>query len=314
MQWERTLSCRGREAPLEEMNLEDLNTSPVVMEHIRDTKASLTEIEEDMKCLLKMEKEEKNMGEGFDAGALMGMLANKGVDPGIIAMLNDRRDRGDWGDSGMLVLLFLIILCGGGNGFGWGGRNDCGVERSVNAASDFNMLMEAIGTQGTRQEIAVSNLAQSFNCTSNQVQSALAGVDKQIALSQGSITGAVQNCCCNLGNQIQSTSCATQRAIENQGCSTRQTIVDQGNQTRGLLQDTRFLIQATASQQDNLVQQMFCQQNQLITDRFNALELRDMQRELDNKTERINDLKVQLSQAEQTGAILAAINAKTATS
>lgn len=292
--------------------MEDLNTSPVVMEHIRDTKASLTEIEEDMRCLLKMEKEEKNMGEGFDAGALMGMLANKGVDPGIIAMLNDRRDRGDWGDGGLLILLFLIILMGG-NGFGWGGRNDCGVERSVSAASDFNMLMEAVGTQGTRQEIAVSNLAQSFNCTSAQVQAALAGLSKEIALNNGSVINAVQSAQCGLANQLSQCCCTTQRTIENQGCSTRQTIVDQGNQTRGLLQDTRFLIQATASAQDNLLQQAFCQQNQLITDKFNALELRDMQRELDNKTERINDLKVQLSQAEQTGAILAAINAKAST-
>ena len=66
------------------------------------------------------------MGEGFDTGALMGMLANKGVDPNVVAVLNDRCKNGDWGDGGMLIVLFLILILGFGNGGGFfGNRNNC---------------------------------------------------------------------------------------------------------------------------------------------------------------------------------------------
>lgn len=269
--------------------------------HIRETKEALCEIEDDMKHI--MEKEEKDMTEGFDSGMLAGLLSKQGVDPGIIAMLNDRRDRGDWGDGGMLVILFLILIMGGGNGF-WGNRNNCAennVEKVVFDQSNYDTLMSAIGTNAARSEAAVNQLASTFNCTTNQIQMALAGVDKQLAVNNGDIINSIQSCCC------QQT-----RATENQGCQTRAAIADQGAQTRELLQNNRFLIQATASAQDNLVQSLFCQQNQLITDKFNALELRDMQRSLDEKNERINDLKFQLSQEQQTAAIVAAMRAQNA--
>ena len=97
--------------------------------------------------------EGKNMGEGFDSGALLGMLANKGIDPGIVAMLNDRCRNGDWNEGGgiWIVLLFLFLLgIGGGNGFF--GRNGfagdagvAGVDRTVvNEAnsSGFSMPSE----------------------------------------------------------------------------------------------------------------------------------------------------------------------------
>ena len=100
----------------------------------------------------------------------------------------------------------------------------------------------------------------------------------------------------NILNKIQECCCQTQRTIENQGA-----------QTRELLQNNRFLIQSTSAAQDNLIQSLFCQQNQLITDKFNALELRDLQRDLDSKNAMINDLKFQLSQEQQTTALLTAL-------
>ena len=248
--------------------------------------------------------EGKNMGEGFDSGALLGMLANKGIDPGIVAMLNDRCRNGDWNEGGgiWIVLLFLFLLgIGGGNGFF--GRNGfagdagvAGVDRTVVNEANYSRLLDAIGTQGTRQEMAMQGLAQTLNCDVGQIKSALCSIDKQLAVNQGSIINSIQSCCCNISNQIQNTSCATQRAIENQG-----------SQTRELLQDNRFLIQSTSAAQNNLIQGLFCQQNQLITDKFNALELRDLQRDLDNKNAMINDLKFQLSQEQQTTALLTAI-------
>lgn len=246
--------------------------------------------------------EGKNMGEGFDSGALLGMLANKGVDPNVVAMLNDRCKNGDWGDGGMLIVLFLILILGFGNGGGFfGNRNGgcaeaAGIDRTIFNQSNFDILNSAISTQGTRQEMAINQLANNFNCTAGQVQMALAGLDKQLALTNGNVINAIQNVGCQLGQQISACCCETRRAIDNQAC-----------QTRELLQDNRFLIQSTSAAQNNLIQGLFCQQNQLITDKFNALELRDLQRDLDNKNAMINDLKFQLSQEQQTTALLTAI-------
>lgn len=53
----------------------------------------IEDIGHDTDSIIKMLGSEK-MGESFDTGALMGMLANKGVDPGIIAMLNDCKEKG----------------------------------------------------------------------------------------------------------------------------------------------------------------------------------------------------------------------------
>ena len=282
--------------------MEDLNGPVDMATHIRDTKESLAEIEKDIHCLMDMEKKEaEDMTEGFDSGMLAGLLSKQGVDPGIVAMLNDRCKDGNWGDGGMLIVLFLILILGfGGNGGWFGNRNGvgdvAGVDRTVVNEANYSRMMDAISTQGTRQEMAVNQLANALNCDCNSIKSALCGLDKQLAMTNGNVINAIQSCCCNIGNQIQSTSCATQRTIENQGA-----------QTRELLQNNRFLIQSTSAAQDNLIQSLFCQQNQLITDKFNALELRDLQRDLDNKNAMINDLKFQLSQEQQTTALLTAL-------
>ena len=282
--------------------MEDLNNPPDVSTHIRETRESLAEIEKDIHCLMDMEKKEaKDMTEGFDSGMLAGLLSNKGIDPSIIAVLNDKCRDGNWGDGGMLIVLFLILILGfGGNG-GWFGNgngvNDvAGVDRTVVNEANYSRMMDAISTQGTRQEMAVNQLANALNCDCNTIKSALCGLDKQLAMTNGNVINAIQNVGCQLGQQISSCCCTTQRAIENQGA-----------QTRELLQDNRFLIQSTSAAQNNLVQSLFCQQNQLITDKFNALELRDLQRDLDNKNAMINDLKFQLSQEQQTTALLTAL-------
>ena len=233
---------------------------------------------------------------------LAGLLSNKGVDPSVIAMLDNCKRDGNWGDNGMLIVLFLILILGfGGNGGGFfGNRNNCAdaasIDRTIFNQSNFDILNNAIGTQGTRQEMAIQSLANNLNCDVNSIKTALCGLDKQLAMTNGNVINAIQSCCCNLQGKIQECCCQTQRTIENQG-----------SQTRELLQDNRFLIQSTSAAQNNLIQGLFCQQNQLITDKFNALELRDLQRDLDNKNAMINDLKFQLSQEQQTTALLTAI-------
>lgn len=266
--------------------------------HIAYTREKLDEIGCDMHRLMEMEEEE--MTEGFDSGMLTGLLSKQGVDPGIVAMLNDRRDRGDWGDGGMLILLFLIILMGGNGGF-WNRNAEngvAGVDRTVVNEANYSRMLDAIG--GNRE--AISQLAQTLNCDTNAVQTALAGVDKQLAVNQGSIINAIQSCCCNIRTEVQATQNAIQSQLASCCCDTNRNIEKQGCQTRADIQDTRFLIQATASAQDNLVQGLFNAQNQYLADQFCQIKSREDQRE-------IQALRDKLAEQRDTANTLAILNA-----
>ena len=247
--------------------------------------------------------EGKNMGEGFDSGALLGMLANKGVDPGIVAMLNDRCRNGDWNEGGgiWIVLLFLFLLgIGGGNGFF--GRNGfagdvgvAGVDRTVVNEANYSRLLDAIGTQGTRQEMAMQGLAQTLNCDVGSIKSALCSIDKQLAVNQGSIINSIQSCCCNLQGKIQECCCETNRNIERQGC-----------QTRADIQDVRFLIQSTDSATRQLIQQCCCDLTNNMNAGFNAIQLREDQREI----QQLRDQVQRQREDANTALILQAISNK----
>ncbi len=250
----------------------------------------IEDIGHDTDSIIKMLGSEK-MGESFDTGALMGMLANKGVDPGIIAMLNDCKEKGAWGgDGGMLVILFLILIMGFGGGsgfFGGANRDVAGVDRTVVNEANYSRMLDAIG--GNRE--AISQLAQTLNCTQGQITAALTGLDKQIAVNQGSIINAVQSCCCNIQGKIQDCCCQTNLNIERQGC-----------QTRADIQDVRYLVQSTASAQDNLMQSLFSAQNAYLADQFCAIKSREDQRE-------IQSLRDKLSEQRDNANTLAILNA-----
>ena len=273
----------------------DLNTHhAVVMD-------KLNEIDEDTDCILHKIGED-HMTSDFDSGALMGMLANKGVDPGVIAMLENCKRDGNWGDNGMLIVLFLILILGfGGNGGGFfGNRNNCaeaGIDKTIFNQSNFDILNSAINTAGARQEMAIQSLANNLNCDVNSIKSALCGLDKQLAMTNGSVINAIQSCCCNIGNQIQSTSCATQRAIENQGCMTREAI-------NGL----SFQFQTADAATRQLIQQCCCDMTNAMSAGFNAIQLREDQREI----QQLRDEVQRQRENANTALILQAIQNKDA--
>lgn len=286
--------------------MEDLNNPPDVSTHIRETRESLAEIEKDIHCLMDMEKKEaKDMTEGFDSGMLAGLLSNKGIDPSIMAVLNDKCRDGNWGDGGMLIVLFLILILGfGGNGGWFGNRNGgcaeaAGIDRTIFNQSNFDILNSAISTQGTRQEMAINQLAGNLNCDCNTIKSALGGLDKQLALTNGNVINAIQNVGCQLGQQISACCCETRRAIENQGC-----------QTRADIQDVRFLISSSQAAQDNLIQSQFAAQNAYLADQFCQIKMR----ELESTNQRLRDEIFRQSQNAQTAQILTAIANKDAIS
>lgn len=266
--------------------------------HIRDTKESLAEIENDIHCLMDMEKKEaKDMTEGFDSGMLAGLLSKQGVDPGIVAMLNDRCRDGNWGDGGMLIVLFLILILGfGGNGGWFGNRNGVndvsGVDRTVVNEANYSRMMDAISAQGTRQEMAVNQLANALNCDCNSIKSALCGLDKQLALTNGNVINAIQNVGCQLGQQVSECCCRINANLDKGFCNTNQNI-----------QGLAYQIQTIDAGTRQLIQQSFCDQNAYLAQQFCEIKMREDQREI----QALRDKNEELRATANTQAILTAI-------
>ena len=271
----------------------------------------LKDISCDTDRLLEM-MEGKKMGEGFDTGALMGMLANKGIDPGVVAMLNDRCRDGEWGSNGgiWIVLLFLFMLgIGGGNGF-FGNRNNCGdmgiagVDRTVVNEANYSRLLDAVGTNGTRQEMAIQSLAQTLNCDCNSIKNALCCIDKELAVNQGSIINAIQSCCCNVRQEISGAQNAIQSQLAKCCCDTNLNIERGFCGVNSGIQGTNYLIQTTDAATRQLIQTLFCEQNSYLADQFCQIKTREDAREIQSLRDQLEQAKADTREAN----ILAAIN------
>lgn len=249
-------------------------------------------------------QEVNNMTEGFDSGMLAGMLSNKGVDPGIVALMNDRCRDGNWGDGGFLTLLLLIILLGGRNGFGWGGNGDlggvAGVDRTVVNEANYAQMMDAI--RGNRD--ATERLAQTLNCDVGQLQMALCGVDKQLAINHGDIINAVQSCCCNVRTEIMQSQNAIQSQLAKCCCDTNLNIERQSNELQRQIQETRFQIQTTDAATRQLITQQFCDQNAYLAEQFCDIKLREDQRQIQDLRDKLEEARADA----RTVSILAAVN------
>lgn len=241
--------------------------------------AQIEDISHDTDALIKMLGSEK-VGESYDSGLLAGMLSKQGIDPGILALLN-KEGKDGWGDSGMLIVLFLILILGFGNGgFGLNRNGAVGpalaTENTVVNEANYTRLLDAIGTQGTRQEMAVSQLAQALNCDMNTVQSALAGLDKSIAVNQGSVINAIQSCCCNLQSKIAECCCQTNLNVERTGNAIQAQIAAQ---TNGM--------NLSFAAQNQMVQQQFCAQNAYLAEQFCQIKNREDQREIQSLRDKL---------------------------
>ena len=268
----------------------------------------LKDISCDTDRLIEM-MEGNKMGEGFDTGALMGMLANKGVDPGIVAMLNDRCRNGDWNEGGgiWIVLLFLFLLgIGGGNGF-FGNRNGfdgvAGVDRTVVNEANYSRLLDAVGTNGTRQEMAIQSLAQTLNCDCNSIKSALCSIDKELAVNQGSIVNAIQSCCCNIRQEVAGAQNAIQSQLAKCCCDTNLNIERGFCGVNSGIQGTNYLIQTTDAATRQLIIDQFCQQNAYLATQFRAIESREDQREIQNLRDQLEQAKADTREANILAAI-----------
>ena len=221
-------------------------------------KAQLSDIGHDTDALIKM-LGGKEMGDSFESGLMTGMM----------------RNGGDFGGNN-LSLIILLLLLGRGGWQGCGEMRDVAKESTLINESNYGKLMDALSAQGIRQENAIGQLAQSFNCDIGQVKQALCGVDKAIALSNGDLKSAIQSCCCNVRQEIASASAKTDLEIVKGFGDVKQDI-----------QATRYLITAQGSAQDNLIQSKFAEQNAYLAEKFCEIKNREDAREIQYLRDRL---------------------------
>lgn len=140
--------------------------------------------------------------------ALLPLLQQKGVDPSILAMMNNG---GFGGNNNFIWVFFLLILFGWGGNGAWGNNGKNGqLLNAINDSTGRDLLMQAINGNGN----AIGQLSTKLNCDVNAIQGALNSISSQIcsvgnqvgmtgqqvinAIQHGNMTLAQQlsNCCC----------------------------------------------------------------------------------------------------------------------
>ena len=228
-------------------------------------------------------------GSGSGNSGMWGWLANlaqnRGVDPNVLAMMNNN---GGWGNGmGNWIWFFFIILLWGGNGWGGFGRNGQGtadLASLINSDNGRDLLMQAINGNGA----AISQLASTLNCSAGQIQQSINGVMTQLQ-SLGSQVGMSGQA---IINAIQSGNCSIERQLAQCCCDSRLLATQQGYESR-----------IAISEQTNVLGSKIDQQSVLINEKFCQLEQRELQNKIDALREERSNLLGQISQANQTAQI-----------
>lgn len=212
------------------------------------------------------------------------LLQQRGIDPNLLVAMNGKNGNNGFGGDGswLLWVIFLFFLFplmgrgGWGNGFGGGNEGGCpsgaGLANLINNDNGRELLMSAI--QGNGQ--AINNLATNLNCSVGQIQQAINGVSAKVAevgcqvgLSSQQIINAIQAGNASIASQMAQCCCDVKTAIERQGYENRLATI---NQTDDL--------KSNANTQFNIIASKIDAQSAIINDKFCQLEMREMQREI----------------------------------
>ena len=241
---------------------------------------------------------------GSDIMAMIpALMQNKGMDPNLVAaLMNGNNNRGAWGGDGCWwIWIILLFFCWGGFGGTGFGNNANGLPAQLNGDAGRELLMNAIQGNGN----AINQLASSLNCSVQQIQTALCGlqgsIDKvagQVGMTGQQVINSIQQMGCQIGNQIASCCCDVRTAIERQGFENQLATVNQTN-----------ALQSTASTQFNILGAKIDAQTQIINDKFCQLEMREMQNKIDTLRQENTNLVLSASQQAQTANIVSQLRA-----
>lgn len=255
---------------------------------------------------------------GFDSTALIAsLMGNRGVDPNLMALIqNASKNQDAWGGGGMWwiwVIIMFWLWGGNGNMFGRNGMAD-GIPNQLNNDFGREVLLQAINGNGT----ALSQLATTLNCDVNalqtaigQVQSSIQSIANQVGMTGQQIINSIQQGNCQLGNQLAQCCCNIQDSITRTSYENQ---ISNLNQTNTLQNSINFVnssvergfaatAYATANQTCEL-KNAIAAQTQVINDKFCALEMREMARENRDLRDQVQAYQLSASQQAQTANIV----------
>lgn len=227
--------------------------------------------------------------------ALLPLLQQKGVDPSIIAMLNN----GNFGNNSFIWIIFLFLIFGWGNNGNWGSNNGQ-VLNAVNDSTGRELLMQAINGNGT----AIGQLATKLNCDINTVQAALtsigtqvSNVGNQVGLTSQQVVNAIQQGNMSLAQQFAQCCCDNKLLVTQMGydgqirdLTNTQQLTSQINTVNTGMERGFSSVAYETAQQTCAIQNSMKDQTQTIIDKLNSIEANAQQ-------DKINTLTAQLTAA-----------------
>lgn len=257
-----------------------------------------------------------NPGSSFDSSTLIAsLMGNKGVDPNLVALMqNACRNQDAWGGGGFWWIWVIIMfwLWGGNGMFGRNGVD--GIPNQLNNDFGRELLLQAINGNGN----AISQLASTLNCDINsirtaigQVQNSIQTVGSQVGMSSQQIINSIQQGNCQLGNQLAQCCCNIQDSITRTNYENQISNLNQTNSLQNSINTVNTSVERgfattayeTANQTCEL-KNAIAAQTQVINDKFNQLEMREMARENRDLRAQVQAYQLSASQQAQTASIV----------
>jgi hypothetical protein len=251
--------------------------------------------------------------------------AVNGIDPGLLALLN--QNGGFGGNGNWIWILFLWMMWGyGGNGWGngFGGNNGTGfLANQLNNDAGRDLLLQAINGRAD----ALGQLANLTHSSIETVktnlftlQSAIQNVGAQVGMSGLETINALQLGNANLSRQICECCCENRLAIANQTNALQTSLAAHDASVRLQLAQNEAADQLSVCQQTNTLTRQadgntntivkaIADQNAMIVSEFCALKERELQNKINTQGDIITQLRNQISNDKQTLQFNAAFHA-----
>ena len=234
-------------------------------------------------------------GSRIDIQSLLPGMMNRGIDPGLLALMNNNGFGGENGIWGVIYLAIVASIFGWNNGGffggGFGGRGN-GLPSELAGNEGRELLMSAIQGNGN----AIQQIASSLNCSTQQIQTALSNIENSVGLTGTQIINAIQSGNSGIVNQLSTCCCNILQSIERQGAATQLQACQNMNALTKTMNDNTLALR-DASQA----------QTQAILAKLDAAETRVLQDKLDAERQKSAALAAQLNNEHQTQTIMGSV-------
>ena len=256
-----------------------------------------------------------------------GGTSGNSIDPNLLLGMNGGMGGNGMWNNPIWALVFLAFL--GNNGFGLGGNGNggnCAVNGQLNAIREqlsdnqnSTLLMDAIKGNSS----ALTTLASNLNLNTNAVQSAIGGVQSQIAqigANQGmnalQVVNAINSGNAGLASQLSQCCCENKQLVQQMGYEGQIRDIQNSNALNSRIDQLATGItqgfSATAyetAQQTNALQNGMSQQTQTIIDKLSAMEANAQQDKINTLTAQLASANAKAERAAELAPIISQLNA-----